>query len=165
MNDKRKKNGGKGTRVGNFLRGLKKTVLPSVLDAVGVGDLAKAIGLINDSPNNAGLSKEDLEKFFKLAEMDMQDRADARSLQKAALQQNDIFSKRYIYYLATGVFIFSAIIVLLLFFVEIPKENKDVVNFILGVVVGTGLTGIFQYFFGSSKGSKDKSDILASIQK
>ena len=165
MNDKKKKNGGNGTRVGNFLRGLKKNVLPSVLEAVGVGDLAKAIGLINESPDNAGLNKEDLETLFKLTELDMQDRSDARSMQEIALQQSDIFSKRFVYYLSIGLFSFAAIIIILLLFIEIPESNKDVVNFILGIVVGTGLTGMFQYFFGSSKGSKDKSDIMSNMIK
>ena len=65
-----------------------------------------------------------------------------------------------IYYLTIGVFAFAVTIVFLLFFIEIPDKNRDVINFILGVVVGTGLTGIFQYFFGSSQGSKDKADQL-----
>jgi drug/metabolite transporter (DMT)-like permease len=80
------------------------------------------------------------------------------------IKKEDLFIERFVYYLATGIFIFSAVIVLLLFFVEIPEENKDVVNFILGVVVGTGLTGVFQYFFGSSKGSKDKGIELFKLK-
>jgi drug/metabolite transporter (DMT)-like permease len=80
------------------------------------------------------------------------------------MEKEDLFIKRFIYYLATGIFIFAVAIVLLLFFVEIPEKNKDVVNFILGVVVGTGLTGVFQYFFGSSKGSKDKQNELFKLK-
>ena len=90
----------------------------------------------------------------------MADLADARDLQKVALSQDDLFSKRFIYYLTIGVFGFSALIVLLLFFVKIPDQNRDVINFILGVVVGTGLTGIFNYFYGSSQGSKDKMNLI-----
>jgi hypothetical protein len=41
-----------------------------------------------------------------------------------------------------------------------PEQNRDVVNFILGVVVGTGLTGVFNYFYGSSQGSKDKMKLI-----
>ncbi len=47
------KNGGKGTTVGNFLRSIKGKVLPSVLDAVGAGDIARAIGIISNDPKNA----------------------------------------------------------------------------------------------------------------
>ena len=39
------KNGGKGTTVGNFLRSIKGKVLPSVLDAIGAGDIARASGV------------------------------------------------------------------------------------------------------------------------
>ena len=58
-NPKLKKNGGPGTNAGNFLRGLVSTgkkLAPALLNAVGVGDMAKAIGIISDDPDNAGLS-------------------------------------------------------------------------------------------------------------
>jgi hypothetical protein len=34
------------------------------------------------------------------------------------------------------------------------------VDTIIGVLIGTVLTGFFNFFFGSSKGSKDKTDAL-----
>jgi len=165
MNDKKIKNGGKGTNVGNALRWLAKSgkkiaphLLNMALDAVNLDELKIEI------EKDKTIDPIDKELLFKHIEMDYKDIADARDMQKVALQQEDKFSKRFVYYLAIGVFVFSASVVILLFFVEIPKENRDVVNFILGVVVGTGLTGIFQYFFGSSKGSKDKSNFIYRIE-
>jgi hypothetical protein len=148
------------TRVGDWLRSLKG-VAPGILDLV--GDITGVEALKNVSDMIEGtetLTPEQKEHAMALIELDYADLADARDLQKVALQQDDLFSKRFIYYLTIGVFLFSAGVVTLLFFKEIPAENRDVINFILGVIVGTGLTGIFNYFYGSSQGSKDKMSII-----
>lgn len=162
-NPKLKKNGGTGTNVGNFLRGIKD-VAPEILNIAGSVTGISALNVLGDKIRNTD-SLTDQEKLIALdaLKLDLADLADARDLQKVALQQDDLFSKRFIYYLTIAVFLFSATIVFLLFWVEIPEKNRDVVNFILGVVVGTGLTGIFQYFFGSSQGSKDKGTQLSNI--
>ncbi len=34
---------------------------------------------------------------------------------------------------------------------EVPAGNKDVLNIAIGFVFGTGLGGVFGFFFGSSK--------------
>lgn len=34
---------------------------------------------------------------------------------------------------------------------EIPVNNKDVLNVAIGFVFGSGLTGVYGYYFGSSK--------------
>lgn len=164
-NPKHRKNGGKGTFFGNLLRGVVKTgknVGAPLLDAITGGNVSNIIGAIN---GDSAFTEAEKSMLIKQLEIDAEDLKDARSLQKEALKQDDLFSKRFIYYLASGVFIFSATIVVLLFFKDIPEQNKDVVNFILGVVVGTGLTGIFQYFFGSSKGSKDKQEFMTLLNK
>jgi hypothetical protein len=158
-NKKLRKNGGPGRGVGNFLRSIKSKVFPSLLDAVGVGDLGRAIGIISNSPDNAGLTKEESDRFFELIELDMQDLADARSMQKEALKQDDLFSKRFVYYLTMAVVGFVFLMVLALFFVNIPDENKTIIDMVVGIVIG-GYTSIMAFYFGSSKGSKDKSSVI-----
>ena len=165
MDEKKFKDGGKGSGIGNFLRKIGKSGLikkaVGIVGAVGSGNYLGALKvLISKDPD---ITPEQVSEANKLIDLEFKDRADARDLQKVALQQDDLFSKRFIYYLTTGVFAFSVTIVLLLFFIEIPDKNRDVINFILGVVIGTGLTGIFQYFFGSSSGSSDKSKQLNLI--
>ena len=54
------------------------------------------------------------------------------------------------HFLAMSVFLFSALIVLLLFFIEIPEGNQRIVDMVLGVIVGSGLVSVINYFFGSS---------------
>lgn len=43
------------------------------------------------------------------------------------------------------------------FFVEITPEKKDIITFIVGFLLGTGLASIITFFFGSSdKKGKDE---------
>lgn len=55
-----------------------------------------------------------------------------------------------------GVFVFQAVWIILR---PIPEENKEIVHFMLGEVVGMALT-LPQYYFGSSKGSQEKTEII-----
>lgn len=64
--------------------------------------------------------------------------------------------KQFIHLLAMAVFLFSALVVLLLFFVEIPVGNQRIVDMVLGVIVGSGLVSVINYFFGSSESKEEK---------
>lgn len=48
---------------------------------------------------------------------------------------------------------------LLFFFVPIPEANKDLVNIVVMAIVGFG-GSIIGFFFGSSKGSAEKNQLL-----
>ena len=161
------KDGGPGSKIGNFLRSIgKEDILnvASVVTSFASGNIAGGIANIkNLIDGDKNITAEQKAQANKIIELEYADLADARDLQKIALQQDDLFSKRFIYYLAIGVFTFSATVVLLLFWIEIPDKNRDVVNFILGVIIGTGMTGIFNFFYGSSKGSKDSGAQLRKL--
>lgn len=152
----------KGTsKAGDFIRSLVKGETLNKVLGVGFSLATGNIkGAISKLTNSGDLTVEQIDRAEKLLELDYKDLADARDLQKVALSQSDLFSKRFIYYLSIAIFLFSSAIVVMLFFVEIPDKNRDVINFILGVVIGTGLTGVFNFFYGSSKGSKDKTDMF-----
>lgn len=55
-----------------------------------------------------------------------------------------------------AVFVFQAVWIIVR---PIPEENKEIVHFMLGEVVGMALT-LPQYYFGSSKGSQEKTEII-----
>ena len=61
--------------------------------------------------------------------------------------------------LAGAVILIAATCVFLLLFVPIPELNKDMVNIALGTMLGMAVT-IVNYYFGSSKGSADKTEIM-----
>lgn len=104
-------------------------------------------------------TKEDREKFKEalreyekeLKKIAAEDRDSAREMQKEALKQDDTFSKRFLYRLAIILVIATFVAIAALFFVEIPESNKDIVNFALGTIVGTGFASVVTFFFGSSE--------------
>jgi hypothetical protein len=49
----------------------------------------------------------------------------------------------------------------LLVFWPVPPENKEALNICLGALVGAFTGGVVGYFFGSSKGSSEKNEIIA----
>lgn len=65
-------------------------------------------------------------------------------------------------------YVFSAVIILstlvwfgILLFIKIPVENKDLITTAAGIFLGSGWTQILNWWFGSSKGSSDKNEILS----
>lgn len=78
---------------------------------------------------------------------------------------NDSPRDKRSFWLGVGIVVLVSIIVLLLFFKTIPADNKDVLNTVIGVVVGTGFGSVIGWFFGSSQSSKDKDDTINSLSK
>ena len=48
----------------------------------------------------------------------------------------------------------------LLMFKDYPPENRDMINTITGALITVCLGQIFNFYFGSSKSSSDKTDLL-----
>lgn len=65
----------------------------------------------------------------------------------------------YMYVLGGFVVGISAAIVAMLVFYPLPDVNKDIVNIALGALLGQAVT-VVSYFFGSSKSSADKNDMI-----
>ena len=86
------------------------------------------------------------------------DTANARNMQVAALQQDDLFSKRFIYVFATFWSLFAAGYIAFITFGTIPEDNQRFADTILGFLLGTVVATILQFFFGSSMGSKEKDN-------
>ena len=82
----------------------------------------------------------------------------ARNMQIEALKQNDVFSKRFIYYLAGMVILIVTAFDFALFWVNYPDKNRDLINMIAGILNSTALVMVLSFFFGSSKGSKDAGE-------
>ena len=99
----------------------------------------------------------------ELITMVFADRANARSMQVAALGQNDLFAKRFIYYFATFWSLSSALYIAFITFGEIPEANVRFADTILGFLLGTIVATIVQFFFGSSDGSKQKDASLETL--
>jgi hypothetical protein len=146
------------TRVGKFLRDTAPNLLKSVLGiagnlipgASGVTDVIS--GLIGGSEE---LTAEQKVEALALLQLDMQNVANARDMQKAALSQDDVFSKRFVYYVAAFWSVIGGVYIFLVTFTEV--ENPQHANTIIGFLLGTIVATIINFFFGSSQGSKDKT--------
>ena len=97
---------------------------------------------------------------FEKLKLEYENTNSARDMQKVALQQDDIFSKRYVYYLATFWSVVAVGYIFLITFLTIPEANVRFADTTLGFLLGTIVATIINYFFGSSKSSSDKNQLL-----
>lgn len=90
----------------------------------------------------------------------MADTKDARNMQVEALKSDDPFVRRFIYYFAIFWSLASASYIGFITFGDIPERNVRFADTILGFVLGTLIATIVQFFYGSSKGSQEKTAAL-----
>ena len=102
---------------------------------------------------------------FEKLKLEYENVNNARDMQKQALSQDDIFSKRYVYYLATFWSFVAFTYIFLITFLTIPADNIRFADTVLGFLLGTVIATILNFFFGSSKGSSDKQEIINKISK
>lgn len=110
--------------------------------------------------------KKDIVEVFNNLELELEkiaaaDRDSARDMQKAALSQDDKFSKRFAYYFATFWSLAGVAYIFTTTFGEVV--NDRVSDTVLGFLLGTIIATIINFFYGSSKGSSDKQDILKGM--
>lgn len=153
------------TGIGKFLAKAAPSLLGLLGDIPGVGFLTK---LIEGEPSLTAPQKAEAQKLvlqYQDHEMDLvfKDIADARNLQGKALAQDDLFSKRFIYYLAGFWSLFSGGYIFAITFITIPVANTRIVDTVTGFLLGTIVAGIMTYFFGSSQGSKNKAQDITDL--
>lgn len=152
------------TRVGNFLKKLGNVADP-ILSAAGDLTGIPYLNAISDAiVTDKELSENQKKEAMRLVQLDATDRADARDMQKTALNQSDRFAKNFIYYLAIFWSVVAGIFIMVVLFKPIPQENVRLVDTILGFVLGTIIASIITFFFGSSEGSSKKNDIIAQLK-
>lgn len=106
------------------------------------------------------LKVEDNKVSAELEKAYLKDRKDARDLQKNALYSEDKFVRRFIYYYAIFWSISAAAYIAFITFGSIPADNIRFADTILGFLLGTIVSTIIGFFYGSSKGSHDKTEAL-----
>lgn len=142
------------TLVGNFLSKAAPHILDIVGDVVPGGEIAaNLIGTLIDKDET--LTPQQKAEALNLLKLDIENTKDARKMQTVALQQDDLFSKRFVYYLAIFWSVIGSTYLFMATFTTVinPKMADTVLGFLLGTIVAT----IINFFFGSSQGSKDKS--------
>jgi hypothetical protein len=175
-------------KIGDFLKDngldlLGKVISGSSPASVVLDIVTDALGLDKGKTEEeyVSLIKADPDAFVKLREVELTHKVE---LQKLALQQeqmyvDDVKSARtrevdvvkatkekdwFLYGLASLVVVgfFSVLVVLM--FVQLPKDSTGTVQLLFGAL-SMGFGGILQYFFGSSKGSADKTLMMNETGK
>jgi len=92
------------------------------------------------------------------------DRQSARTMQIENLKQDDKFSKRFIYILASFWSLFAAIYIFFITFGTIPAANARFADTILGFLLGTIVATIINFFLGTSDKTSEK-DLPLEMQR
>lgn len=149
------------TRVGMFLKDTAPALLKGLLAITG-GLIPGAEGVTSTISQfiktSTELDSEQKETALQMLALDVQNVADARAMQKEALKQDDLFSKRFVYYMAGFWSLIGGVYIFLVTFTTVvnPQHANTIIGFLLGTIVAT----IINFFFGSSVGSKNKTDLL-----
>jgi len=134
------------TMVGAFLQ----SVAPNIIDVVGdVLPSNGALGIVkNLIQKDDKLSPNEKVEALRLLQLDLENVKDARDMQKEALKQNDVFSKRFLYYLSTFWSLIAAVYFFLATFT--PVMNDKIADIILGFLLGSVVGVMMNFFYGDS---------------
>lgn len=103
------------------------------------------------------MEKLGYKKLFDLEQLNTQDRMNARERE---IKTGDNTNRRLAMVYTIGYFALLSFAC----FKGFPQENKEILNALLGILSAAQLQ-IMNYYFGSSKSSSDKNDILLSAVK
>jgi hypothetical protein len=162
------------------LLSILKTAAPMLATAVAGPLGGAAVGMIADklgiddktvegvtaalAGNPANLEKlKEMELEF--AKLDAADRDSARK-REVEMAKADVhfITKNITSILAIGILLGSIIIAMLVFFVDFPDSQENILIFVLGSLFSIA-TQVVSYYFGSSQGSKDKTAELKEAMK
>ena len=149
------------------------TVVAGPLGGAAVAAIAKKLGVEDTVEAVTQAIQNDPDAALKLREIDIKeielankDRDSARNREMAisTSEHAPTINKIVTPVLALGVVALSFILFAVLIFVEVKENAKDILIYILGVL-SAAVTQILSYYFGSSQGSKDKSDEIKALIK
>lgn len=148
--------------------GMQK-VVDAVLDK-GTAAVEEKLGITLTPDAGEKLSDEKIASLKEAAmkheefmfEQEVKDRSSARQREVdiASNEHVPLINKVITPYLAIAVISASFVLFAILIFVDVRPEAKDILIYILGVL-SAAVTQILSYYFGSSQGSKDKSELMA----
>lgn len=101
------------------------------------------------------------ERQHELDKAYLADMQNARAMQMAALGQEDVFSKRFVYYFASAWSLFAMLYFCAVTFIDLPAGGQRVADTVLGVLITSVVGGMFAYFYGTTKNSAEKTRLLA----
>jgi hypothetical protein len=149
------------------------TAVAGPLGGAAVGMIADKLGLsdktveavtsaLTSNPENLQKLKEMELEFYKV---DAADRNSART-REVEMAKADVhfITKNITSLLAIGILAGSLVVALLVFFVDFPDSQENILIFVLGSLFSIA-TQVVSYYFGSSQGSKDKTKEIEGMMK
>lgn len=143
------------------------TAVAGPLGGFAVSAIASKLGVADTVEAVTKAISADPDAALKLAQIDLEtmkveqaNTAEARAMQVAALQQSDVFSKRFPMYLTAFWSLCAAVYIGFITFSIIPEPNVRFADTILGFILGTVIATMLNFWFGSSIGSKEKGEAL-----
>ena len=136
-----------------------------IADKLGIDDKTVQ-GVTAALQGNPELQLKLKEIDIKELELHAKDRDSARNREMAIAtsEHAPTINKIVTPVLALGVVALSFILFAILIFVDVKENAKDILIYILGVL-SAAVTQILSYYFGSSQGSKDKTEELKGLMK
>ena len=107
---------------------------------------------------NAKLQEEANRHSEFLAELDEKSAQRATDMQKEAMHSDDPVVRRFIYRYAWFWGWFSGLYFLAVSFAPVDNHNRDFINIILGFLLGTAVTSIVRFFYGSASKAQEDMD-------
>jgi hypothetical protein len=149
----------------SIVSGLIANNMPKVADAViekGVDYVQDKMGITLKPEHEA--TKEDYAKWNAeaakheefMAELDEKSRQRATDMQLKAMESDDPFVRRFIYYFIGWWSLFSTVVIPCMIWLPIPENNQRFADVAQGAIFGTMITGMFAFLLGSSQGSRNK---------
>jgi hypothetical protein len=117
-------------------------------------------GLLDDS-KLADIQMAAMKHQEFMAEIDLKNTQGARDMQDKAMQNDDPWVRRFVYLFAWMWSAFAIGYIILITTYNIPEKNLRFVDVVLGFIMGTVVSTILNFFFGSSQSSKDKTKELS----
>lgn len=143
----------------NPLTDIAVTAVGKVIESV--GNAADSLFTSDDERNKAEIELRridgDIEKAY------LADVGSARAMQVEALKQDDLFSKRFVYWFSIAWSLFAMVFLLSTTFMDIPEKNIRTVDTVLGFLLGTAISSIFSYFLGTSYTSRRKDETISQL--
>jgi len=96
-----------------------------------------------------------------MAEIDLKNTQGARDMQHKAMESEDPVVRRFVYQFAWLWSVFAIGYIILITTYNIPEKNLRFVDVVLGFIMGTVVSTLLNFFFGSSQSSKEKTKELS----
>lgn len=153
--------------IASIVSGLIANGLPKVADAViekGVDYVQDKMGIELKPEGEA--TKEDYDRIASeanrheefMADLELKNMQGARAMQDKAMDSDDPLVRRFVYFFIGFWSLLSSFYIGFITFGSIPQANLRFADTILGFVLGTMVSSMFQFLLGSSIGSRRKDE-------